>query len=77
MKNGMAGRTRRLISRSAVLGLPEVYRDEIKSARIAANTGCFVATSLLPLIPALQGGVIDSDPIIIDAKSGDQGQGAV
>ena len=60
---------------SAVLGLPEVYRDEIKSARIAANTGCFVATSLLPLIPALKGGVIDSDPIIIDAKSGVSGAG--
>ena len=60
---------------SAVLGLPEVYRDEIKSARIAANTGCFVATSLLPLIPALKGGVIESDPIVIDAKSGVSGAG--
>jgi N-acetyl-gamma-glutamyl-phosphate reductase len=60
---------------SAVLGLPEVYRESIKSARIAANTGCFVATSLLPLIPALKGGVIESDPIIIDAKSGVSGAG--
>ena len=31
--------------------------------------------SLLPLIPALKGGVIDSDPIIIDAKSGVSGAG--
>ncbi len=60
---------------SAVLGLPEVYRDHIKTARIVANTGCFVATSLLPLIPALKGNVIESDPIIIDAKSGVSGAG--
>ena len=60
---------------SAVYGLPEFYRDEIASARLVANTGCYVATSLLPLVPLLQAGLIDADEIIIDAKSGVTGAG--
>ena len=59
----------------AVFGLPEVYREKIRAARLVANTGCYVATSLLPLIPLLQGGVIAPDPIVIDAKSGVSGAG--
>ncbi|MGV6840263.1 MAG: N-acetyl-gamma-glutamyl-phosphate reductase [Planktomarina sp.] len=60
---------------TVAFGLPEVYRDQIAKARITANTGCYVATSLLPLIPALKAGVIDADPIVIDAKSGVSGAG--
>lgn len=56
-------------------GLPEFYRDEIAKARITANTGCYVATSLLPLIPLLRAGVIDPTDIVIDAKSGVSGAG--
>lgn len=63
------------VQASVAFGLPEVYRDTIKTAKITANTGCYVATSLLPLIPALRAGVIDADPIIIDAKSGVSGAG--
>ena len=56
-------------------GLPEIYRREIATARITANTGCYVATSLLPLIPLLQAGAIDPHTIVIDAKSGVSGAG--
>jgi len=56
-------------------GLPEHYRDDIAKARITANTGCYVATSLLPLIPLLKAQVIAPDPIVIDAKSGVSGAG--
>ena len=56
-------------------GLPEVYRAEIARARITANTGCYVATSLLPLIPLLRARAIDPDDIVIDAKSGVSGAG--
>lgn len=56
-------------------GLPEVYRDEIAKARITANTGCYVATTLLPLIPLLQAGAVSPDNIIVDAKSGISGAG--
>ena len=63
------------IQPNVAFGLPEIYRDTIKAAKITANTGCYVATSLLPLIPALRAGVIDADPIVIDAKSGVSGAG--
>ena len=56
-------------------GLPEVNRPAIAAARITANTGCYVATSLLPVLPLLSAGVIDPDEIIIDAKSGATGAG--
>ncbi len=59
----------------AVYGLPEFYRDQIAKARIVANTGCYVATGLLPLIPLLRAGVIDPADIIIDAASGVTGAG--
>lgn len=63
------------LQKEAVFGLPEFYRSEIATARIVANTGCYVATSLLPLIPLLQAKVIETDPIVIDAKSGVSGAG--
>ncbi len=60
---------------TAVFGLPEFYRDEIAGARLVANTGCYVATSLLALVPLLDAGVVDPEEIIIDAKSGVSGAG--
>ncbi len=56
-------------------GLPEVYRDEIARARITANTGCYVATTLLPLIPLLKAGAVGPEGIVVDAKSGVSGAG--
>ncbi len=63
------------IQPSVAFGLPEHYRDQIRDARITANTGCYVATSLLALIPPVRDGMIDPDSIIIDAKSGVSGAG--
>ena len=63
------------LQKEAVYGLPEFYREEIKSARLTANTGCYVATGLLPIVPLLEAGVIDPDDIVIDAKSGVSGAG--
>jgi N-acetyl-gamma-glutamyl-phosphate reductase len=60
---------------SVAYGLPEFYRERIRGARITANTGCYVATSLLPLIPLLRGGAIAPEGIVIDAKSGVSGAG--
>ena len=65
----------RALQAGAAYGLPEVYRDDIAAARIVANTGCYVATSLLPILPLLQAGVIDPEGIVIDAKSGTTGAG--
>ena len=58
-----------------VYGLPEVYREAIRSARIVACTGCYVASALTPLIPLLDRRSIDPDDIVVDAKSGASGAG--
>jgi len=63
------------LQKQAVYGLPEFYRDKVKDARLVANTGCYVATALIPLIAILQAGLADPDWIIIDAKSGVSGAG--
>ncbi len=63
------------LQKEVAYGLPEFYRDDIKAARITANTGCYVATALIPLIPLLQAGLLDPEEIIIDAKSGVTGAG--
>jgi N-acetyl-gamma-glutamyl-phosphate reductase len=56
-------------------GLPEFYRGEIKKAKYVANTGCYVAASLLPLVPLVWAKLINPDSIIIDAASGVTGAG--
>lgn len=63
------------IQATVAYGLPEFYRQDIAKARVVANTGCYVATGLLPLIPLLRAGVIDPADIVIDAKSGVTGAG--
>lgn len=63
------------LQKEAVYGVPEFYRDEMKTARIVAGTGCFAVNALLPLVPLLEAGVIDPDRIVIDSKTGITGAG--
>ncbi len=59
----------------AVYGLPELYRDKVKGARLVANPGCYPTSVILALAPLLRQGVIDPTTIIIDSKSGTSGAG--
>jgi N-acetyl-gamma-glutamyl-phosphate reductase len=59
----------------AVYGLPEIYGDEIRTARLVANPGCYPTAAVLGLAPLAAGGLIDLDTIIVDAKSGLSGAG--
>lgn len=60
----------------AVYGIPELYRDKIKSAQVIGNPGCYPTTVLLGLAPLLEQGLIDlSVPIVADSKSGVSGAG--
>ncbi len=59
----------------AVYGLTEFYRDEIKSARLVAGTGCNAATGQFALRPLIGAGVIDLDEIILDLKCAVSGAG--
>lgn len=60
---------------SAVYGLCEVYRDHIKNTSLLANPGCYTTCSILALYPLVKEGIIDTDTIVIDAKSGTSGAG--
>lgn len=57
-----------------VYGLPEIFRDKIKSAKLVANPGCFPTSAILGILPFMQKRV-DASPIIIDAKTGVSGAG--
>lgn len=59
----------------AVYGLPELYRDKIRESRIVANPGCYPTSAILPLAPLLKAGLLDSEGIIVDSKSGVTGAG--
>jgi len=59
----------------AVYGLVEVHRDAIATARLVGNPGCYTTTALLALVPLAAAGVIDTNSIVIDAKSGVTGAG--
>jgi N-acetyl-gamma-glutamyl-phosphate reductase len=63
------------LQNEAVYGLTEVYREQIKKARLIANPGCYTSCAELPLIPLLKAHAINPDEIVIDAKSGMTGAG--
>ena len=59
----------------AVYGLTEVNRDAVAGARLVANPGCYPTAVQLGLLPLLEAGVVATDNIIADAKSGVSGAG--
>ncbi|MGQ3047757.1 MAG: N-acetyl-gamma-glutamyl-phosphate reductase [Niveispirillum sp.] len=63
------------LQETAIYGLSEVAREQVATARLVANPGCYPTASLLPLLPLLKDGLISADDIIIDAKSGVSGAG--
>lgn len=67
--------TSKHLLKHSVYGLSEIYRDQIKKADLVGNPGCYPTSILLPLIPLLREGLILSDNIISDSKSGVSGAG--
>ncbi len=58
----------------ASYGLPEIFCEDIKKARLVANPGCYPTATLLALYPLLKEG-IEFDSVIVDALSGVSGAG--
>jgi len=61
--------------KSAVYGLPEHYRKDIKKAVLIANPGCYPTSAILAIAPALKAGAVEAEGIVIDSKSGTTGAG--
>jgi len=59
----------------AVYGMPELFAEQIPTADLIANPGCYPTSASLPLAPLLRAGLIEPNDIIIDAKSGVSGAG--
>ncbi len=65
----------------SVFGCPELHRDEISTARLVANPGCYSTSIILALAPLLRAGrdfqiqVDVEHGIICDSKSGVSGAG--
>jgi len=60
---------------TAVYGLPELFREQIKGAGLIANPGCYPTGALLALAPLLKEGLIETDSIIDNAVTGASGAG--
>jgi N-acetyl-gamma-glutamyl-phosphate reductase len=59
----------------AVYGLPELYGEELATAQLVANPGCYPQPAILGLAPLVAGKHIDLGSIIVDSKSGVSGAG--
>ena len=59
----------------AVYGLSEIYFEDIRSAVLIGNPGCYPTSVLLPLIPLVKAGLLDLNTLIADSKSGVSGAG--
>ena len=58
-----------------VYGLTEHARKDVAQTKLVANPGCYPTSVLLPLLPLLKANIIDTQSIVIDAKSGTSGAG--
>jgi N-acetyl-gamma-glutamyl-phosphate reductase len=58
----------------AVYGVPELYREPIKGARLVAGPGCYPTGALLGLVPLARAGLVTGS-VVVDAKSGTTGAG--
>jgi N-acetyl-gamma-glutamyl-phosphate reductase len=56
-------------------GLPELFRDDIRSAAHVAAPGCYPTTAALALTPLVRAGLVDPTTLIVDAASGVSGAG--
>lgn len=59
-----------------VYGLAELYRDEIRDAKIIGNAGCFTTASILALAPLARAHLIDVNTIIVTRSQASRARAA-
>jgi len=62
--------------KDAAYGLPELHREEIKTARLIACAGCEATAAILALAPIVKAGLVEKDKIVVDIKVGSSGGGS-
>ncbi len=59
----------------AVYGLPERYREKLRTADLVACAGCYPTSSILPTAPLLEAGLATGRNIVVASCSGVTGAG--
>jgi len=59
----------------AAFGLPELFRDRIKDARLVANPGCYPTGASLAIAPLLKNDLIETGSVIVNSVTGTSGAG--
>ena len=62
--------------KEAAYGLPELHREEIKTAKFIACPGCMATSAILGLAPIVKAGLVDNSKIAVDLKVGSSGGGS-
>jgi N-acetyl-gamma-glutamyl-phosphate reductase len=63
------------LAQESVYGLPELYREKIRAARLIACPGCYPTSIIVPLVPLLRRGLLDPATITVCSMSGVSGAG--
>jgi N-acetyl-gamma-glutamyl-phosphate reductase len=61
--------------KGAVYGLPELFREQIRTTNLVANPGCFPTGAVLAMAPLLKAGLVETDSIIVNSVTGTSGAG--
>jgi N-acetyl-gamma-glutamyl-phosphate reductase len=61
--------------KTAAFGLPELFRDQIRGAKLVANPGCFPTGALLAIAPLLKNKLINTKGIVVSSVTGASGAG--
>jgi LysW-gamma-L-alpha-aminoadipyl-6-phosphate/LysW-L-glutamyl-5-phosphate reductase len=60
-----------------VYGIPELHRNEMRSANAISSAGCLATAAILGLYPLFAKGLVDLDkPVVVEVKTGSSGAGA-
>jgi N-acetyl-gamma-glutamyl-phosphate/LysW-gamma-L-alpha-aminoadipyl-6-phosphate reductase len=62
--------------KEAAYGLPELHRQEIKTARLVACPGCMATATILALAPVIKANLVETNRIVVDLKIGSSGAGS-
>ncbi len=58
-----------------VYGLPELHREELRTATRVSGVGCLATATILALYPLVRAGVARPDPVVVEAKVGSSAAG--
>lgn len=65
----------KMLTETAVYGLPELHKEAIQRASLVANPGCHTTASILALAPLVAKGLVRTSGIVVDSKTGVSGAG--